>query len=790
LQISLDGSNDHAVAQIDVDGEWTRYGTLVPAAQANGSTTLYITQTGAVTETFYIDLIQVEQTAYHTSAAWGGAGPGYAWSGTEHASTSTRTASYIDLDDQVDLVSEVDQLTFRFVVRMPYSADDDWPDEALLFDVRGASDNHRIYIEYEDSDDRFHVYLNGVDRFQSSAQTFGAGDWLELVLALDFSGDAVLSIDGTQDGSADISALTAPTLTTWSLGADYNGANQANLAFGAYQVFNCVSSSAEILWMNGQDLRARWLWTSCRSAESAKLNGRRVRHVVKALLDVDGEPYPRSRDGDVAFLRVYGTSGQTTAMVDTDDQVHPTMRITPRDSKSSGFEHKMFQIVPWTPDEAITRYPVMLGPFNLTGKAQADGDDIRVYVNGEEVDRWLGGTLVSSVKVWVNLAFDAGQSATLATDIGSADSVAEIVASTDISGFPQAGALEINGELFIYTDKNSQAKRFLGVTRATRGTSAGSHTAGDTINWIQHDVVVFYGDSSLSAPTTDDDYKPAFDLDSSTNSSWVFEVFGEDDGLRVMDWEGEADNRHYTIDSETYTDNHHSDTDPWAELGCYVNPGGSYVNSWAQWTFFNPCGISSLSLTNGEFYIYQDLGYDYKQGRILSSPSGTSWTVEATYDLPDTFGSWTSASDLTAASITTGATYVRFQVRTDRTVGSTPDYTNLEYADATVGIANGPSVTSSAEIDNYSLDCTITNQTTGEAISVAAEMQVDQVLVIDTETRVVELEDGTRLASAVDPDSSRIGWLPLVDGENVILYEESGAVEVDVDLLWDRRLFE
>jgi len=73
-----------------IDGTWSLYGVEFPAAQANGSTTLYIRQKGAGSGDFWLDGIQVEEALYTTYCD--GTQEGCEWNGAEHASTSTRSA--------------------------------------------------------------------------------------------------------------------------------------------------------------------------------------------------------------------------------------------------------------------------------------------------------------------------------------------------------------------------------------------------------------------------------------------------------------------------------------------------------------------------------------------------------------------------------------------------------------------------------------------------------------------------------------------------------------------------
>jgi hypothetical protein len=139
-------------------------------------------------------------------------------------------------------------------------------------------------------------------------------------------------------------------------------------------------------------------------------------------------------------------------------------------------------------------------------------------------------------------------------------------------------------------------------------------------------------------------------------------------------------------------------------------------------------------------------------------------------------------------TIPDGTTVVRMYVRSSRSTSAGDNHqVNGECADVTLTI-DGPTVTSSSEIDNYSLNCTITNEETGVSFSVEADMEVDETITIDTQTRTVTLSTGSTL-TAVTGDEDEDHWLYLIDGENVIKYEETGASEVEVDIYWDRRLF-
>jgi len=75
---------------LDYDGTWYLYGLEFSAAEANGSTRLYIRQSGAGAGDFYIDGVNVTLGNYPTSHV-DGTQLGCEWNGAAHASTSMRS---------------------------------------------------------------------------------------------------------------------------------------------------------------------------------------------------------------------------------------------------------------------------------------------------------------------------------------------------------------------------------------------------------------------------------------------------------------------------------------------------------------------------------------------------------------------------------------------------------------------------------------------------------------------------------------------------------------------------
>ena len=118
----------------------------------------------------------------------------------------------------------------------------------------------------------------------------------------------------------------------------------------------------------------------------------------------------------------------------------------------------------------------------------------------------------------------------------------------------------------------------------------------------------------------------------------------------------------------------------------------------------------------------------------------------------------------------------------------------VECGDVTLTLDSSTTPTHSIgdEQGNYSLECTITNATTGDAIELGLPMALDQTLEMDTDEKTVTLLDGcsSQVQALTLVGGARRDWLRLVPGENELEFEDAGTEEMEILLLWDRRLFE
>ena len=501
----------------------------------------------------------------------------------------------------------------------------------------------------------------------------------------------------------------------------------------------------------------------------------------------------------VAVLRIHGdvrlrestdatdswnitATGQTKALTNNgQDDAYPVLEITPTSNKTGGYAYKRWIPVRWRVDEATYNYPVDIcnDSFDtaalISAKMQADGDDLRVEVDGVEVDRWLDGINTSTTKVWVNLNFSASQEKTLSDAIAGSGSVDTIDVDESINKFPKSGILMIDSEAFTYTGRNKSLRRFTGVTRAAKGTSMAAHTAGATVWWGQHDIYILYGNSTVSAPSVDDDKKPAFNLATSTNTSWDYDDFGDYYGLRTGAWFQTV----VTGDPEFYNGNRGAASpDPWVEIGILTEDEPER----GIWQVVNPCGITNVNFANGEKYAQYASFWSF--AHVGSGETGLSWNTEYTIPAPSSDATWESWSY--SAAITSGSTRVAL-ISDDSYI--TDNY--VECADVTLTLNSSytPTITIGSEQGNYSLECTITNNTTGDAISLSFTMELNEDLQLDSyEKTVIYLADNSSQFQALTLEGGpRRDWLKLQPGSNTLQFDDTGTNGVTIAFNWAER---
>jgi len=183
-------------------------------------------------------------------------------------------------------------------------------------------------------------------------------------------------------------------------------------------------------------------------------------------------------------------------------------------------------------------------------KSQADGDDVRVRVDGVEVPRWFHehashDANSAATRVWINISLSPGKFAELLADVTAgtpADGSDLEVVRGGTSGWPRSGAFLIDDEIVEYdgvSESNANGRAsFLNIKRARRGTAAASHSAGDILYWVERRVQIVYGWSAATAPDAFPERKPMLDFTSSTltNEQHEYLDFAHETDPRSMQW--------------------------------------------------------------------------------------------------------------------------------------------------------------------------------------------------------------------------------------------------------------
>ena len=466
------------------------------------------------------------------------------------------------------------------------------------------------------------------------------------------------------------------------------------------------------------------------------------------------------------------------------DDAYPALTVTPTSLKDGdSLVNRQFQAIRWRVDASYVRYPIDIVNNALdtatlvgAGKMQADCDDLRVFVDGVEVDRWLQDANDATTQVWINLDFAAKWDGTLDTAIAGAGAISSIVLNEDICDLPNEGIVVIGTEVFSYTSKNNSTKTLEGtVTRELKGSTAAAHAVDAVTWWCQHDVSIVYGDPTATWPAPDDDYKPIFRLDS-TNTSWDYDLFGELNKDRPGAWAWSV----ISYAPGKYTAHHYTNATPWEEMGIYTN---SSMSGWSRWKVINPCGITNGNFPSGEKY-----STDVDEIEIwIYSGFDTSETLEATIAqpaLPSTWEPWNE--NLALAS---GATWVSFDMKE---TGSRA-YTRAEVGDVTLTLDsnNTPTVLAVGEQDSYALSCVITNVTTSIWITMAYNsFESTESIKIDTDKKTVTSEqDDTSQFQVLGAVDGRKDWLKLQPGNNTLRFDDVGTAGATIVLTWEERYY-
>lgn len=462
-----------------------------------------------------------------------------------------------------------------------------------------------------------------------------------------------------------------------------------------------------------------------------------------------------------------------------------TLRPTEEKAEFYDFQFRRFAVVEWSGGERRS-HPVDVAGASLPlatlyGTEVADDANLGVLVDGRYVRRWISNDNTDEASVWVNLDFAYPATSGLVAEIGAADVVESITGSLTgwgpVTRFPASGLLLIDDEVFRYSGVDAVENRFLNVQREVGGTVAGTHTAGTTIHWLQHEIwIVYGGDRSWSnledtagvyagMAHTVDSFRPMFELFNSSNERWYFVEFGTDglaDGPRTAQWKPVGHTRSFMTDGE-----------PWEQIGLRSESGAGYAS---EWQLPVACVVTGMAAT----------------GRGAFRESGTTWRVEigaqssSVLSVPfpvlgpaDNWSLW----DESANGLAIPAEFLFFRQFNQGATECFLDNLTVEFVEA-------PVVTLLPEAATYPMAATLENTVTGQSITLTRLMDVGQHLEVDTANyRVRLVETGENVWAALGRNTRRRLILPLQAGSNTLEFSDPGFDEVELTVSFEAQYY-
>ena len=496
-------------------------------------------------------------------------------------------------------------------------------------------------------------------------------------------------------------------------------------------------------------------------------------------------------------------SGQSSTFSNIGNvKVKPIITVTPTDVKTNATSYTFRRWVSiYNNLDVSYNAPLEIGgPLDTatltTTKMQADGDDLRVIIDGVEVDRWLQDMDSATTEVWVNVNLSPRHEGTLKTTLPNDGNTVAVVFNQTSANLKMLKHLAtaanqvflIESEAFTYDRANVDFANYqiTGCLRAQKDTSFAGHTGGSlTIRHIEHDIWIIYGNPAATAPDTDDTYKPIFAL-TSTNSSWVYTNFSDVTSNRPGAWKGEIlaskSGKSYTYTATQDTTANPSTTMGMALLGATYQNVPQGEEGKIAWSLYQGAGVTTI--------VYQ--GYRYSND-IASFPATLGlqrknilgvWNLAGpTITAPSTTLSWQSFS----TSTTSGGTayqYVRFIM--DGSLYVSTDITaKAEFDTITISLETPPTVSIGTETATYWFDAKIENVTSGEWIKMTTIATDEEDLIIDYDAKKAYRADGSPIV--LQFSTVREGWLDILSGTNNIQFTDTDTQAVTLAISHEDR---
>lgn len=485
--------------------------------------------------------------------------------------------------------------------------------------------------------------------------------------------------------------------------------------------------------------------------------------------------------------------------VSGDLDVLPQIHITPTSDKDvPRWEYRRRFIIDWRSETGGIHTVDVSGPDNLNTAALLSAGKITdetnigvTFMNSAFVRRDFGGFGGTTTKVWITVNFAPGAAVYLTAAVGAS---ATTIAIEDGMRLPPSGALMIDSEIITYSGRTDTALHSVG--RGAFDTTAASHGADSLARTVYVGYILYGPNATTPTPVPGrDDLLPNLDLELSTNDTWYYNSTraGFNSGptrpgaWKYSQWGGESNDLWYTSASTAAGGYSDLRTLPWRALG--LRPGR------AEMAFFSnrfALPISNVRVLGRRMVAADEETYPGAPRLTILDDAfdqSTSWDAGAeVYPPPPNQTFDVSHNPILAGWEQFGGTLPPQRVRWGF-VGT--NHVQADIQEMYVSFYDEPTVTLGAEDTDYDLDFTITNETTGEAITIQfPDMAPNETLVIDGEGRtVVYTGDGSTRYDVVSRNAPRPHFLSLAPGTNSLRFEEDGMGAMEVYLSWRPRWY-
>ena len=324
--------------------------------------------------------------------------------------------------------------------------------------------------------------------------------------------------------------------------------------------------------------------------------------------------------------------------------------------------------------------------------------------------------------------------------------------------------------------------------RGTQGTTLQAHGAASVFSFMEHAIMVYYGNSAATAPAlSDSNYdlsKPSFNLSSSDNTKRV----GDATTLFYGDWQQVINKT--GILSKLYTIKGDADSgDPALGISttAWFRSGGSAIPDLITlgFKYYNPGGIQTITMTGRK---YRNTASWISYAGLQRSVDGATFISVFSEAMPNgvSFEAWAAHSGV--AIDPTSKYLFLCMIGYSALFNMFYKFELLTYT-IEFTTANIPALTLLGERSNFTLSVRVQNDSYSgvPALDLSYIMQLNKAFTLDGEAYTADY-DKVNAHGAVAPDNaSRSVWIPLVVGNNIITVVSADCGTLHVAASWYKR---